>query len=81
MSFRDDRIAFIGEDAGIDRAEIGDDTLLFSEGFIDSLTMSSMLAFIEEQKGIQIEMSDVTLENFDSVSRIIAFVDRQSARG
>ncbi|WP_273502919.1 acyl carrier protein [Paracoccus sphaerophysae] len=81
MSFRDDLIAFIGEDAGIDRAEIGDDTLLFSEGFIDSFTMSSVLAFIEEQKGIQIEMSDVTLENFDSVSRIIAFVDRQSARG
>ena len=79
MSFRDDLIAFISEDAGIDRAEIGDDTLLFSEGFIDSFTMSSVLAFIEEQQGIQIEMSDVTLENFDSLSRILAFVDRQTA--
>lgn len=79
MSFRDDLIAFISEDAGIDRAEIGDDTLLFSEGFIDSFTMSSVLAFIEEQKGIQIEMSDVTLENFDSLSRILSFVDRQTA--
>ena len=81
MSFRDDLIAFISEDAGIDATEIGDDTLLFSEGFIDSFTMSSVLAFIEEQKGIQIEMSDVTLENFDSVSRILAFLERQPAEG
>ena len=43
--------------------------------------MSSVLAFIEEQKGIQIEMSDVTLENFDSVSRILAFLERQPAEG
>lgn len=81
MTFRDQLIAFISEDAGIEPSEIGNDTLLFSEGFIDSFTMSSVLAFIEEQKGIQIEMSDVTLENFDSVSRILAFVDRQAAKG
>lgn len=80
MSFRNELIAFISEDTGIEASEISDDTLLFSDGLIDSFTMSSVLAFIEEQLGIQIEMSDVTLENFDSISRIIAFTDRQAVK-
>lgn len=81
MAFRDDLIVFLSEDASIDPSDISDETLLFSDGFIDSFTMSSVLAFIEEHKGIQIEMSDVTLENFDSISRILAFVDRQAVVG
>lgn len=74
---RDELFAFICEDAGLERDEITDDTLLFSDGFIDSFTMTSLIAFIEEETGITIEQSAVTLENFDTVSRIMAFVEGQ----
>lgn len=74
---KDELFAFICEDAGLDRDKVTEDTLLFSDGFIDSFTMTSLIAFIEDETGITIEQSAVTLENFDSVSRIMAFVDGQ----
>ena len=69
---------FICEDAGLERSEINDETLLFSDGFIDSFTMTSLLAFVEEETQISIEQSAVTLENFDTVPRIMAFVERHN---
>ncbi len=74
---KDELVAFICEDAGLERDEISDDTLLFSDGFIDSFTMTSLIAFIEEETGITIEQSAVTLENFDTIARIMAYVDGQ----
>mgnify|MGYP005987524227 CR=1 FL=1 len=68
---------FICDDAGLERSEINDETLLFSDGFIDSFTMTSLLAFVEQETRISIEQSAVTLENFDTVPRIMAFVERQ----
>lgn len=68
---------FICDDAGLERSEIDDETLLFSDGFIDSFTMTSLLAFVEQETRISIEQSAVTLENFDTVPRIMAFVERQ----
>lgn len=60
MAFKEDLTAFICEGAGLEPGGFDDETLLFSRGFIDSFTMAS----------------DVTLENFDTVSRIVAFVGR-----
>lgn len=77
MKFRDDLIKFICEDAGLDAAEFDDNTELFSGGFIDSFTMASILEFIEEAVGVEVAQSDVTLENFDTVARIVAFVEKQ----
>lgn len=72
---KDELIRFICDDAGIDAAEINEDTPLFTEGYIDSFTMTSMIAFIEEKMGFEIEQSAVTLDNFDTVSRIMAYVE------
>jgi len=76
MPFRDDLVAFICEDAGLDAADFNDDTELFSGGFIDSFTMASLLEFVEKNAGVEVAQSEVTLENFDTVSRIVAFVER-----
>ncbi|MFL9503399.1 acyl carrier protein (plasmid) [Rhodopseudomonas palustris] len=72
---KEELFAFICEDAGLDRNEINDSTLLFSDGFIDSFTMTSLIAFIEDETGITIEQAAVTLENFDTVSRIMSFLE------
>ena len=77
MEFRKELVDFICEDAGLEASDFNDDTELFSGGFIDSFTMASLLEFVEEKAGVQVEQSDVNLENFDTVSRIIAFVEKQ----
>ncbi len=55
------------------------DSALFSDGTIDSLGMIDLITFIEESEDLSIGHADVTLENFDSVSRIINFVRQKVA--
>lgn len=76
---KEELIAFICEDASLDPGEINDNTLLFTEGYIDSFTMTSLIAFIEEELGVEIDQSAVTLENFDSISRIMSYLGRLNA--
>lgn len=55
--------------SGIDRT-----TLLFSTGLLDSFSMIDLIMFIEQQSGTRIEPMDVSLDNLDSVERIMAYV-------
>ena len=68
---------FIAEDTGLDPSEFTDDTELFSDGYIDSFTMTSVIGWLEEETGITIAQSAVTLENFDTINRMVAFVERE----
>jgi len=71
---KEELIAFVIEDAGLEKDEFDENTLLFSEGYIDSFTMTSMIAYIEEEAKVKIEPSAITLENFDSISRIVTYL-------
>lgn len=66
--------AFICDELGYAPEEIADDTLLFSSGMVDSFTFVSMLALIETAIGRQLDPREVTVENFDSIARIAAFL-------
>jgi len=55
------------------------DSALFSDGTIDSLGMIDLITFIEATEGVEIGLADVTLENFDTVARIYAFVREKVA--
>jgi acyl carrier protein len=71
---KEELIAFLREDAGLSTDEFDDHTLLFTDGYIDSFTLTAMLAFIEDKLNIRIAASAVTVENFDSISRTMAYV-------
>lgn len=62
-------------------SDIGQDahgeTPLFSSGALDSVAMLNLLALVEEQVGIEIRADEVTLENFDTPSRIIRFAQER----
>ncbi len=60
-----------------DPAEISDDTLLVTNGIIDSTGMLEVIGFLEEQFGIQVSDQDTTPENLDSIERMAAFVARK----
>jgi acyl carrier protein len=52
-----------------------DDDLLGS-GVIDSLGILQLVAFVEDQFGIQIPDEDVVLENFQSVAALTQYLDK-----
>lgn len=70
---------FICDELGYEPDEIQDDTLLFSTGMVDSFTFVGMVALIETHLGEQLDPRDITVESFDSMARIEAFL--QARRG
>lgn len=60
-----------------DPSEVADDTLLVSTGFVDSTGMLEVIAFLEEEFGIQIADHETTPENLESIERMAAFVGRK----
>ncbi len=57
-----------------DPSSIDDDTLLVTNGIVDSTGMLEVIGFLEEQFGIRISDQEMTPENLESVSRIARFV-------
>src|SRR5262249_21762843 len=77
---RDKLMNYLGQKLGIDVSEIDDDTPLYSSGIADSFSMVDMLIFIESEAGFKLDPTDVTLDNLDSVGRILNFVDTRTGR-
>lgn len=69
--------SFIIENFYLDASEIGDDTLLVSNGFIDSTGMLEVITFLESEFGIEISDQETTPDNLESIARIAAFVARK----
>jgi len=60
----------------LERVEITEETLLFSSNLLDSFSMVDLVRIVEEMTGSRIRPTDLTLENFDSISRILIFISR-----
>ena len=69
-------IKFLANDLKIDTSNIERSTLLVSSGVLDSFALLSVLTFIETQLRTTIRPEDITLENLDSIDRIMAFLRR-----
>ncbi len=54
--------------------DIGDDEDLLLGGIIDSLGVTRLIAYLEDTAKITIPPEDVTLENFQTLSAIHAYV-------
>lgn len=53
------------------------DTPLRTSGILDSLATLSLVSFLEEQYGIQIEAHETDVDNFDTLGQIAAFVEHK----
>jgi acyl carrier protein len=65
---------YLYEKQGLEPEDCEDDTRLFSSGLMDSFSMVDLIMFIENAAGLQVHPAEVTLDNFDSIARILAFV-------
>lgn len=62
-----------------DESALSNDDSFLEKGIIDSTGIMEVIFFLEQECGIQVDDDDMVPENLDSVSRIIAYVDRKRA--
>lgn len=59
---------------------LDDDTELFSSGKIDSLSVLELVNFVEGEIGCSIAPNEITLENFDTINRIVSYAQKIAAK-
>ncbi|MFN8250505.1 MAG: acyl carrier protein [Ferruginibacter sp.] len=70
---------FIVESTNVAADEVKDDTMIFIQGYFDSMGFLLLISFLEEKFGIKVDDSELLEENFESVNAITAFVERKTA--
>jgi len=67
-------LEFMQTQLQLDVSDVTEETRLFSDSLLDSLAMVEVIAFVEKAANVRFDPQDVTLENLDSIGRIMAFV-------
>ena len=68
---------FIIETTHAQEAEVKEDTLIFVQGFFDSMGFLLLITFIEEKFGIKTDDAELLEENFESINAIAGFIQRK----
>jgi acyl carrier protein len=61
-----------------DSGDVAEDASLMDEGLMDSTGVLELILFVEETFAISVADDEILPENFDSIARIAAYVDRKS---
>jgi acyl carrier protein len=70
-------ISYIKQSVHVDNDKIKDSSLIFKEGFLDSMGFIVLITFLEEEFEIKTNDSDLLEENFESINAITDFVTRK----
>jgi len=68
---------FIAETTFNDPTMIKDETMIFDEGIFDSMGLLGLINFLESEFNVITDDTELQEENFGSVGRITAFVERK----
>lgn len=69
---------YIKQSVHADSNKIQDETLVFKEGFLDSMAFIVLITFLEDEFKIKTSDSDLIEENFESINAITDFVLKKS---
>lgn len=70
-----DRIrAYVLEETFAEREKINNETMVFKEGFFDSMGFVRLVSFLENEFGINISDEDLVETNFESINAISGFI-------
>ena len=75
---KSDLTHYLAHTLHIDLADVEDETPLFSSGRADSFAVAELILFIESAIGHRLPSFEVTMENFDSIRRILGLAERQA---
>ena len=62
-----------------EKEKIKADTLIFKEGFFDSMGFVMLLGFLEETFSVKPVDADLVEENFESINAITSYVETKQA--
>ena len=60
-----------------DEQALGDNDNIFAMGFVDSVFAIQLVCFVEETFDIKVIDTDLDIDNFNSVNRIVEFVNKK----
>ena len=70
--------AYVLQAVYVDKEKIKDDSLIFKEGYFDSMGFMVLITYIEEEFGIKTNDTDLVEENFESINAITDFIIRKN---
>jgi acyl carrier protein len=70
--------SYIHQAVHVDKEKIRDNSLIFKEGYFDSMGFILLITFIEEEFGIQTSDDDLIEENFESIDAITDFINQKT---
>jgi len=70
---------YIQQATFVEKDKIKDDSLIFKEGYFDSMGFVVLITYLEENFGIKTTDSDLVEENFESINAITDFVIRKNS--
>jgi len=71
---------YVLQETFAEKNKIQVDSLIFKEGYFDSMGFIRLITFIEDEFGIKISDDDLTEENFESINAITAYILRKVAK-
>jgi acyl carrier protein len=66
--------SFILDTTFADKSKIKDETLIFKDGFLDSMGFVSIITFLETEFKIVTHDRDLIEENFESINAIVNYI-------
>jgi D-alanine--poly(phosphoribitol) ligase subunit 2 len=76
---RDVRRYLLAELIRDDELELERDEPIFSSGLLDSFSVTQLICFLEDQFGVKIAISEVTIQDFDTIGKILELLRRLRA--
>lgn len=69
---------FISENTFADPKQIQSDTLIFKEGYFDSMGFITLITFLEDEFNVKTEDKDFIEENFESIDAITRYINQKT---
>ena len=79
MTIRQKINQYVIEHTFAEKHKIQDDSLIFKEGYFDSMGFILLITFIEEEFAISVGDADLIEENFESINAIASYVSRKKS--
>jgi acyl carrier protein len=70
-------LTYLRDELRVDAAGLSPRDDLISSGRIDSVDLVRVATFLEGETGLAIPDGDITVDNFESVERMLAYVERR----
>lgn len=70
--------SYVLEETFADNGKINNDSLVFKEGYFDSMGFVRLVSYLENEFGISIGDEDLVEKNFESINAISNFVSSRA---